>query len=169
VFLRVLEYYEGILFLTTNRVGDFDEAFKSRIHVTLYYPQLSEDATKNIWQNLINSLERIRPDISLTAAAESYILENKEVQRTKWNGRQIGNAFQTAVAMAEYEENPLGDKTKFQLAAKHFKRVVELSQKFESYMRDTKGGDDDKLAAAEKLRAESDEKRKKKPKYRDED
>lgn len=33
VFLRVLEYYAGILFLTTNRVGTFDEAFKSRIHM----------------------------------------------------------------------------------------------------------------------------------------
>ena len=26
VFLRNLEYYRGILFLTTNRVGDFDKA-----------------------------------------------------------------------------------------------------------------------------------------------
>lgn len=31
VFLRVLEYYEGILILTSNRVGTFDEAFRSRI------------------------------------------------------------------------------------------------------------------------------------------
>jgi len=36
VFLRILEYYSGILFLTTNRVGTIDEAFKSRIHVSLY-------------------------------------------------------------------------------------------------------------------------------------
>ena len=38
VFLRVLEYYAGILFLTTNRIGDFDEAFTSRIHMRLFYP-----------------------------------------------------------------------------------------------------------------------------------
>lgn len=37
VFLRVLEYYNGLLFLTTNRVGTIDEAFKSRIHLSLYY------------------------------------------------------------------------------------------------------------------------------------
>lgn len=37
VFLRVLEYYNGLLFLTTNRVGAVDEAFKSRIHLSLYY------------------------------------------------------------------------------------------------------------------------------------
>ncbi|CEN62310.1 Putative AAA family ATPase [Aspergillus calidoustus] len=38
VFLRVLEYYSGILFLTTNRVGNMGEAFESRIHINLYYP-----------------------------------------------------------------------------------------------------------------------------------
>jgi hypothetical protein len=26
MFLRMLEYYRGIMFLTTNRVNDFDEA-----------------------------------------------------------------------------------------------------------------------------------------------
>ena len=33
VFLRTLEYYDGILILTSNRAGTFDEAFKSRIQV----------------------------------------------------------------------------------------------------------------------------------------
>jgi hypothetical protein len=34
-FLRALELYEGVLFLTTNRVGSFDDAFISRIQVKL--------------------------------------------------------------------------------------------------------------------------------------
>ncbi len=33
VFLRLLEYFQGILFLTTNRVETFDDAFQSRIHI----------------------------------------------------------------------------------------------------------------------------------------
>lgn len=41
VFLRVLEYYNGLLFLTTNRVGSIDQAFKSRIHLSLYYVSCS--------------------------------------------------------------------------------------------------------------------------------
>src|SRR6186713_134787 len=49
VFLRVLEYYTGVLFLTTNRIGDFDEAFASRIHISLYYPQLDLDSTLRIF------------------------------------------------------------------------------------------------------------------------
>ena len=43
VFLRTLEYYSGILFLTTNRVGALDPAFKSRIHISLYYPNLTKN------------------------------------------------------------------------------------------------------------------------------
>lgn len=35
-FLRVLDYYSGILIMTTNRVGTIDEGFISRIHLSLY-------------------------------------------------------------------------------------------------------------------------------------
>lgn len=47
-FLRVLEYYSGILFLTTNRVGNLDGAFNSRLHVSLYCPPLGQNQTRLI-------------------------------------------------------------------------------------------------------------------------
>ncbi|OCK84604.1 P-loop containing nucleoside triphosphate hydrolase protein, partial [Lepidopterella palustris CBS 459.81] len=50
VFLRVLEYHSGILFLTTNRVGMIDEGFNSRIHISLYYPPFDWTTTKAIWR-----------------------------------------------------------------------------------------------------------------------
>ncbi|KAN0116791.1 P-loop containing nucleoside triphosphate hydrolase protein [Hyaloscypha variabilis] len=37
VFLRTLEYYQGIMFLTTNQVGQIDNAIASRIHFKLKY------------------------------------------------------------------------------------------------------------------------------------
>lgn len=43
IFLRMLEYYEGILFLTTNRAEHINPAFESRVHVSLTYKEL--DAT----------------------------------------------------------------------------------------------------------------------------
>jgi len=49
VFLRVLEYFNGLLFLTTNRVGDIDEAIVSRcIALIRYHPPGLEDRRK-IW------------------------------------------------------------------------------------------------------------------------
>jgi hypothetical protein len=53
VFLRVLEYFNGLLFLTTNRVDDIDEAIVSRcIALIKYYPPDSE-ARRRIWQVMI--------------------------------------------------------------------------------------------------------------------
>ena len=50
VFLRVLEYFNGLLFLTTNRIDDIDEAIISRcIAMIRYDPPNREDRIK-IWQ-----------------------------------------------------------------------------------------------------------------------
>merc|ERR1711939_1159242 len=49
IFLRLLEYFQGILFLTTNRVDTFDEAFQSRIHLPLRYGELSAKAKRRVW------------------------------------------------------------------------------------------------------------------------
>ncbi|KAJ5701520.1 P-loop containing nucleoside triphosphate hydrolase protein [Penicillium malachiteum] len=62
VFLRVLDYYSGILFLTTNRVGIIDEAFKSRIHISLYYPHLDEHQSKRIWEINLQRLKKIEEE-----------------------------------------------------------------------------------------------------------
>jgi SpoVK/Ycf46/Vps4 family AAA+-type ATPase len=49
----VLEYFNGFLFLTTNRVDDIDEAIVSRcIALIKYYPPDTE-ARRRIWQVMI--------------------------------------------------------------------------------------------------------------------
>ncbi|KAL3470590.1 P-loop containing nucleoside triphosphate hydrolase protein [Aspergillus californicus] len=86
VFLRVLEYYSGILFLTSNQVGTFDEAFKSRVHLTLHYPTLEEASRRRIWSNFIT-----RPTVRTT------VLERlDELAALKLNGREIRNSIRTA-------------------------------------------------------------------------
>ena len=52
-FLRILEYFEGIMFLTTNRVSDFDPAFESRIHVSLEYPNLGAKSRRAVWASFV--------------------------------------------------------------------------------------------------------------------
>lgn len=107
VFLRVLEYYTGILFLTTNKVGAFDPAFKSRIHMHLYYPPLGEKQTLSIWKmNLERTLERKKTLIVDEKEIMDYALSHfhkTSPLKANWNGRQIRNAFQTATALAEYD------------------------------------------------------------------
>jgi hypothetical protein len=50
VFLRVLEYFNGLLFLTTNRIGDIDEAIISRCIAMIRYHPPGFDDRRRIWQ-----------------------------------------------------------------------------------------------------------------------
>lgn len=162
VFLRAMEYYRGILFLTTNRVGHFDPAFFSRIHVYIGYKPLDAEGRKRIWQQFFQKLETERGDeISVKAGAKRYVLGDDVLKDIEWNGREIRNAFQTAVALAEYEfeqkakkaGSDEGGKTlEIELRQDHFEKVVEMSDNFKKYLstvdnKDGKGdrGDDSML------------------------
>ncbi|OJJ50411.1 hypothetical protein ASPZODRAFT_59440 [Penicilliopsis zonata CBS 506.65] len=124
VFLRVLEYYSGVLFLTTNRVGLLDEAFKSRIHLSLHYKYLSEDQTLAIFRNNIGRLRKAeelaqkkhaedpkQPPRSTLKIDEPSILHYAKwyfnnYPDHRWNGRQIRNAFQIAYSFAHFDMQP---------------------------------------------------------------
>lgn len=43
--------------MTTNRVGDFDKAFTSRIHASLYYPPMDTDKTIKVFQINIKMIQ----------------------------------------------------------------------------------------------------------------
>lgn len=49
VFLRVLEYFNGLLFLTTNRVDDIDEAIISRCIAMIKYHAPNANDRRKIW------------------------------------------------------------------------------------------------------------------------
>jgi len=50
VFLRHIEMYEGILFLTTNRLNSIDPAFDSRITIKLNY-KFTDSIKESVWKN----------------------------------------------------------------------------------------------------------------------
>ena len=93
IFLRALEYYQGLLFLTTNRVGTFDPAFVSRIHVVIHYPDFTIEKRGQIWDIFFNKLERERENIKFTQRTVDYAKESKEIQSLGWNGREIRNGM----------------------------------------------------------------------------
>lgn len=80
-----------MLFLTTNRVGAFDDAFISRVHLKLYYPNFTPEQRKKVWQTFVDKLNGDRGDyIRLHPSAEE-VLEGEEMQKLAWNGREIRN------------------------------------------------------------------------------
>ncbi|KAJ7062733.1 hypothetical protein C8F01DRAFT_1135061 [Mycena amicta] len=97
VFLRHVEYYRGILFLTTNRVQAFDEALLSRIHVALHFSDLTESSRAQVWRAFIAraGVTIVEEDIALLAKREV-------------NGRQIKNAVRTAHSLALAKKEAVG-------------------------------------------------------------
>jgi len=72
VFLRVLEYFNGLLFLTTNRVADIDEAIVSRcIAMIRYYPPSREDRQR-IWQVMANQFNLELSNTMIEELADRY-------------------------------------------------------------------------------------------------
>ncbi|EFY96203.2 ATPase (AAA) domain protein [Metarhizium robertsii] len=144
-FLRALEYYSGILFLTTNRVGAFDDAFVSRVHIQLHYDEFTDSQRQQVWHTFIDKLARERGShMRLNIDAKEYI-RGAEMRSVKWNGREIRNAFQTAVALAEYDDEKDEDG-KIILSDTHFRAVLELSKDFKDYLNDLHKGNEGKRA-----------------------
>jgi ATPase family associated with various cellular activities (AAA) len=102
IFLRVLEYYEGILFLTTNRIDNIDPAFQSRIHVSMAYPELNAKSQRHIWANFLEG--RKGGD---SAAHEFTEQDLDELAEVGLNGRQIKNVLKTAQLLASRKKCPL--------------------------------------------------------------
>jgi hypothetical protein len=135
VFLRALEYYRGVLFLTTNRVLTFDPAFTSRIHVALHYKPLNDQNRECIWANNFERLDRdSNGRVHVSVSAREYAYMSKDVRSLKWNGREIRNAMQTTVALAESDAADSGSD-KIYVTDKHLRTVVKMSRGFRDYIR----------------------------------
>ncbi|KAI1121218.1 hypothetical protein F5Y10DRAFT_288721 [Nemania abortiva] len=163
VFLRILEYYSGILFLTTNRVGAIDDAFRSRLHLTLYYPQLTEEQTAQIFSNNFKRIKQVnseRKESQLppfdyrSSRGEVLKWAKKNYKALKWNGRQIRNAFQTVLALSEFHAKSKKNKSQNPvIKLKYFKIVANAAIQFNDYLKATHGYDEDKVAKRDFIRA----------------
>jgi hypothetical protein len=95
VFLRLTEYYQGILFLTTNRVATFDEAFQSRIHMGIRYENLTAKARKKIWMHHVGKVV----EMAGTEGDEEHRCsvfgddDYEELSKKVMNGRQVSSTL----------------------------------------------------------------------------
>ncbi|KAG8159225.1 hypothetical protein KVR01_010886 [Diaporthe batatas] len=88
VFLTKLEYYQGICFLTTNRISSLDHAFQSRVDLFLPYRDLKPEARRQVWENFINRAGDKQFDV------DSAGLD--ELSNIQLNGREIKNLIKSA-------------------------------------------------------------------------
>lgn len=96
VFLRVLEYFDGILVMTTNLVDHIDTAVFSRVHVCLEYGAQTEKERLAIWRSMFP------PELMKVMAGNDETHEKmfNELAKIQLNGREIKTVIQNAVSKA---------------------------------------------------------------------
>ncbi|KIL86775.1 hypothetical protein FAVG1_10031 [Fusarium avenaceum] len=125
IFLRQLEYFQGILFLTTNRVETFDEAFQSRIHIALRYENLDSKAKRTIFKMFLDRVQKLgKLKVEPLTEDDFNVLSKQDL-----NGREIKNVVGSAQDLAVNKGEAL--------SMRHIRQVLDVHAKFGQ---DLKGG-----------------------------
>lgn len=115
------------------------------------YPDFRDDRRERIWETSCRKLHDERKDIKLGPGVEDYVFNNPDVKALGWNGREIRNAFNTVVALAEFEKRRTSDG-KIELQRKHMQQVVKMSGSFKDYLKSTRGFDESTHAKVHLIR-----------------
>lgn len=163
VFLRQLEFFQGILFLTSNRVAVFDEAITSRIHLILEYPSLTRASRAHFWRHyltklnttyyneatVIKSLSKPESDLS---SKEEIAAAAEELSAHTMNGREISNSVRTARTLAEDGRE--------RLTFQHLDIIVGVWEDFNTSLRRLQrrvSGKESKISGSFSLKEEDDD------------
>ena len=122
VFLKILEYYEGILFLTTNRIKTFDIAVQSRVSLAVHYVDMSEKQQKRVFNVFLDMIDERQ--IKNKPKIVDWV---KEDFSEKFNGREIRNMLSSAMALARADGRSLElrDIKVMRDTKKHFKEYLQ--------------------------------------------
>ena len=98
VLLRVLEYYRGVMFLTTNRADIVDDAVASRCIARLDYDVPPVEDQRRIWRILADTSGLALTDEVIDAIVTKY---------PRLSGRDVKNILKLAAMVAAAREVPI--------------------------------------------------------------
>ncbi|KAF8245721.1 P-loop containing nucleoside triphosphate hydrolase protein [Wilcoxina mikolae CBS 423.85] len=116
VFLRHLEYFQGIVFLTSNRFQGFDPAIKSRIHISLKYGSPDFKTRTLLWKQMLSRIPAEEINFDMEAAV-------KMAANAKMNGREISNSVNTLRTLSREDRKKMG--------MEHFEMIMQVWVAFE--------------------------------------
>lgn len=96
IFLRQLEYYTGIIILTSNRVETFDKALESRVHFNLHFNELDRGARMQLWTYFLHEAHQGFSSGDLSRLSD-----------LKFNGRMIQHSVSLGRSLAMEREEYL--------------------------------------------------------------
>ena len=128
VLLRVLEYYQGIIILTTNRITSLDVAVQSRIHLAIRYEDLSKTYKQEIFKIFLGQLA----SDSIADRPRIYDWVDEYGCDYNFNGRQVRNVVSSALALARTSAKKSHGDDRLQL--KHLKSVANITKDFQQQL-----------------------------------
>lgn len=110
VLLRQLEYFQGVLIITTNRILSIDYAVQSRINYAINFRDLSKEEIEQVWGTFYKQLNA--DNSASRDELEKWFNETgmDDLHNASFTGRDIRNLFTTAQLL----EWPVVEKKKLQ-------------------------------------------------------
>lgn len=116
-FMKILDYNNCIIFLTTNRLKSIDSAVKSRINLLLHYEDLTSANRSEIWKGLLNKWEIKLKNETIN-----------ELSDYKINGREIRNYIKTIISIHKEKNNMVITD---QSILEHMKKIYDIFNEFD--------------------------------------
>ncbi|KAF5620010.1 TOB3 (member of AAA-ATPase family) [Fusarium sp. NRRL 52700] len=131
IFLRELEYYRGIIFLTTNLYHTIDTAFRSRVSLHLLFKSLTREARETVWRKF---LQRLSDSNRITDATDESPATGSTTPRNDGTDEDAGREITVA-----YEDKPLDDEdiaelSLWQLNGREIKTAVKMVRSWCDHM-----------------------------------
>eukprot|EP01130_Rhizamoeba_saxonica_P011313 TRINITY_DN4696_c0_g1_i1.p1 TRINITY_DN4696_c0_g1~~TRINITY_DN4696_c0_g1_i1.p1 ORF type:complete len:797 (+),score=160.58 TRINITY_DN4696_c0_g1_i1:255-2393(+) len=111
VLLKLLESFEGAMFITSNRASEFDPAALSRVTLAIKYESLDENSRRIVWRNtLVRILAEEMKDgakVRNKEEAQTIIDEQFDIERLATfvsSGRGVNAIAKLAIGLAEYRK-----------------------------------------------------------------
>lgn len=114
--LQKMEEYNGITIMTTNLLGNLDQAFFRRISYVVYFPLPDEKSRKLIWQKIFPKNAPLSKDVDFDFLARKFEI----------SGGNIKNAVITSTFMAAAESK--------KIEMKHIVKALEYEMKKQGKM-----------------------------------
>jgi hypothetical protein len=107
-FLRTLEYFNGLLFMTTNRVADIDDAILSRCIAIIQFETPTKEQAAQLWGSLAEQFHADLPD---------GLVERLTVTYAAASGRDIKELLKLTSKFCRGKNQPLSEDAFAQCAA----------------------------------------------------
>jgi SpoVK/Ycf46/Vps4 family AAA+-type ATPase len=107
ILLRILEYYDGILILTTNRTRAIDHAVLSRVTMAVLYQRLDDRARTHIFKSFVGQIthEPSRKTLLNWFENEEWAKSFERYPLNELNARQIRNVLMAVSSMAVHNHD----------------------------------------------------------------